>query len=63
MNELTWRELQTAMANLTESEVAALLIEEVTLHKRAPFITRLHQRYARLRADRERQEILRMTQK
>lgn len=62
MKQLTWRELQEVVTECTEEEVVSLLIDEVTLYKRPHIIVRLHQRYARLRADRERQEILRAAQ-
>lgn len=58
MTRLTWRALNDQLIRLSEEEVAALLNDELTLHKRPSFIERLHQRYAKLRSDRERESML-----
>jgi len=58
MTRLTWRELNDQLSHLSEEEVAALLTDELTLHRRPTFIERLHQRYAKLRSDRERGHML-----
>lgn len=58
MKKLSWRELNADLINMTEEHVAALLTDELTLHKRPRFIERLHQRYAKLRSDRERSVLL-----
>jgi hypothetical protein len=41
-----------------ESQIRAMLDEEVAVHKRPTFVVRIHQRYTMLRAQRERQELL-----
>jgi len=58
MTRLTWRELNDQMSQFSEAEVAALLTDELTLHRRPTFIERLHQRYAKLRSDRERERLM-----
>jgi hypothetical protein len=55
---MNWRELNKKLNMLTESEVLALLEAERQGAKRVTFLERLHQRYAMLRAARERVELL-----
>lgn len=42
----------------SETQVKAMLDEEVAVHKRATYLVRIHQRYTTLRAARERKELL-----
>ena len=55
---MNWFELNAVLPLKDESQVQALLNEEVKVHKRPTFIVRIHQRYTMLRAQRERQELL-----
>lgn len=59
-DELSWRELNDRLHDLTEKEVLDLLHAEKR-RKPAPrvtVLTRLHQRYTALRASRERKELV-----
>jgi len=53
--------MNLVLTNLSEEQVAAMLTDELTLHRRPRFIERLHQRYAKLRSDRERSALLKGT--
>jgi SpoU rRNA methylase family enzyme len=55
---MNWRELNKKLNMLREDEVLALLEAERQGAKRVTFLERLHQRYAMLRAARERVELL-----
>ena len=55
---MNWRELNKNLNMLREDEVLALLEAERQGAKRVTFLERLHQRYAMLRAARERVELL-----
>ena len=58
MTRLNWRSLNATINNLNEQQVLELLNEERQGEKRISMLQRLHQRYATLRAARERVEIL-----
>lgn len=53
-----WHDLNAVLTVASEERVAQLLKEEVEQHKRGTYITRLHQRYTTLRAQRERKELM-----
>lgn len=55
---MNWFELNAVLPLKSESQVQAMLDEEVNVHKRPTFVTRIHQRYTVLRAARERKELL-----
>ena len=55
---LNWFELTAVLPLKSESHVQAMLDEEVNVHTRPTFVTRIHQRYTVLRAARERKELL-----
>ena len=55
---MNWFELNVVLPKRNESQVLAMLNEEVKIHKRPTFIVRIHQRYTVLRAQRERKELL-----
>ena len=55
---MNWFELNAVLPLKDESQVQALLNEEVKVYKRPTFIVRIHQRYTMLRAQRERKELL-----
>ena len=54
-NVLTWEELTKLVSTLDETQAKAYLNYEISTGKRKSFITRLHQRYAKLRDKRERE--------
>lgn len=58
MKNLSWRSLNQKLTKLNEKEVLALLNEEREGEQRISVLSRLHQRYTILRANRERAEIL-----
>lgn len=53
-----WKELTSALNTMDEETVRAYLNHENSTHKRASYLTRLHQRFCTLRDERERQEVL-----
>lgn len=55
---MNWFQLNAVLPLKDESQIRAMLDEEVTVHKRPTFVVRIHQRYTMLRAQRERQELL-----
>jgi hypothetical protein len=55
---VNWFQLNAVLPLKDESQIRAMLDEEVAVHKRPTFIVRIHQRYTMLRAQRERQELL-----
>jgi hypothetical protein len=59
----TWRKLNEVLALLPETDVKALLDEEMAGGKRVKVIERLHQRYNTLRVARERAELLALATK
>jgi|GEM_PF-7129121 len=54
----SWGSCNRVMGELTEPEVLAALNAERHSHKRADMVIRFHARYTKLRAIRERQELL-----
>jgi hypothetical protein len=59
VKEMSWRELNTLIHQLSELQLLRLLNDELNGLKRATILIRLHQRYTIVRATRERLEILR----
>jgi hypothetical protein len=55
---MNWFQLNAVLPLKDESQIRAMLDEEVAVHKRPTFVVRIHQRYTMLRAQRERQELL-----
>jgi hypothetical protein len=55
---MNWRELASKLSAMSEPEIKKLLREEVRGKRRVVIATRLHQRLCTLRADRERQALL-----
>jgi len=55
---MSWKELTSALSTMDEETVRAYLNHENSTHKRASYLTRLHQRFCTLRDEREREEIL-----
>ena len=51
------------MPTYTEEEVAQMLDDEITTHKRTAIARRLHQRLCKLRTMRERKELARKLKK
>jgi hypothetical protein len=49
-----WNQLISDLSKLDENELRDSINFEVAVKKRRVFIERMHQRYSRLRADRER---------
>ena len=58
MAKLSWVALMAQLSELDEPTVDRLLQEEITVHKRPAIVQRLHQRACKLRAIRERKEIM-----
>ena len=54
---MTWRELNNLLATKTETELQAMLNEELAGRRRVSFIERIHQRFTVMRATRERFEL------
>lgn len=57
--ELTFRELLAVLSTLSEDELRSALNYEVSTYRRQKVISRLHQRYTKLRAIRERDALVR----
>jgi predicted transposase YdaD len=55
---LSWQEINDTVCALSETQLVALMEQEMTGAKRTTVLVRLHQRYTRVRAARERQEML-----
>ena len=55
---LSWQEINDTVCGLSEPQLVALMEQELTGAKRTTVLVRLHQRYTRVRAARERQEML-----
>lgn len=58
MKQVNWHWMNEDLHKLSETEVQRLLYLECDGKKRPHIVTRLHARYSRLRADRERSELL-----
>ncbi len=55
---LSWQEINDTVCDLSEPQLVALMEQELAGAKRTTVLVRLHQRYTRVRAARERQEML-----
>jgi hypothetical protein len=55
---MTWEELVAALATMDENTTKAYLNHEISTHKRKSYITRMHQRYCKVRDERERVAVL-----
>ena len=53
----TWREFMLILPTMNEQQLAEAINYEVSTYRRKNYITRMHQRYSRLRADREREQL------
>lgn len=58
MTKLTWREMQRILNHKTEDELREMIVQEFETFKRPTILTRLHQRFTILRAQREREELI-----
>lgn len=58
MTKLTWREMQRILNHKTEDELREMIVQEFETFKRPTILTRLHQRFTILRAQREREELV-----
>lgn len=54
----TWRQMLAVIASMDESQLVTAIILEASTYRRKNIITRLHQRYTRLRAHREREALI-----
>lgn len=54
----SWKDLIAKLPSLTEDELREAINLEVSLYKRKNFISRMHMRYAKLHAAREREALL-----
>lgn len=59
----TWHWLAKNLHLMSEKDVTKRLDEEMREHRRASVLIRLHQRYTKLRAQRERSELLKLAEK
>ena len=53
----SWVSLNEELQNCTEAEAQKLMNEELQGRRRKQFLLRIHSRFNKLRADRERQEL------
>lgn len=58
MAKLDWRAFVALLPTLDEKQVKDMLDVEVEQHRRPAYARRLHQRYAALRTQRERKDIM-----
>lgn len=58
MAKIDWRAFVALLPTLTEDEVKHMLDDELDKHRRPAYARRLHQRYASLRTQRERKDIM-----
>ena len=58
MQHLNWTELNVQISGMSEKQVMRMIEVELATHRRASHLTRLHQRFCKLRDARERDEIL-----
>jgi len=54
----SWKEMMSKLPTLNEQELQVAINAEVSTYRRAPVIGRLHQRYAKLRNQRERAQLI-----
>jgi len=58
---MNWTELHARLPKMTEADLRAAIQEEANGPARASHLTRMHTRLCKLRAARERRELLRRT--
>ena len=56
--KMTWREMHKIINHKTEDELKVMIEKEFETYKRPTILTRLHQRFTILRAQREREELI-----
>jgi hypothetical protein len=56
--KVLWQKLAVDLSKYSESQIAAMLDDEIKTHKRSAIARRLHQRLCKLRSMRERREIM-----
>ena len=54
----SWLQLQKVIGTMTEEELRFTINYEASVYKRKTIIERLHQRYTKVRAARERNELI-----
>lgn len=59
MAKILWHTLATDLSTYDEKTLEQMLADEITTHKRTAIARRLHQRLCKLRALRERKDIMR----
>jgi hypothetical protein len=57
-NEMTWVQLNEELQNATEAQCLELMDYEASTGKRANYMLRIHSRFNKVRAERERLEII-----
>lgn len=57
MEQMTWEQLMADISKMKEEELKALINYELSTTRRKSFIERMHQRYSKLRAKRERDNL------
>lgn len=56
--KLTWRDMNRIINHKTEDELREMIVQEFETYKRPTILTRLHQKFTVLRAQREREELV-----
>lgn len=56
--KLTWRDMNRIINHKTEDELREMIVQEFETYKRPTILTRLHQKFTVLRAQREREELI-----
>ncbi len=56
--KLTWRDMNRIINHKTEEELREMIVQEFETYKRPTILTRLHQKFTVLRAQREREELV-----
>ncbi len=56
--KLTWRDMHRIINHKTEDELREMIVQEFETYKRPTILTRLHQKFTVLRAQREREELI-----
>lgn len=54
----TWKQLMSGLKELTEEQLVFAINYEASVYKRRAFIERMHMRYTKLRAAREREQLI-----
>ena len=56
--KLTWRDMNRIINHKTEQELHEMIVQEFETYRRPTILTRLHQKFTVLRAQREREELV-----